>query len=205
MRTRFSNEHRRCGRAPAVQAVAEVGLPQLVAGQVEGVGSRLAEEAVNRLAVAGRRAGRVAVVVANPFLLGQLGLDVVLPEQLAVGAIQADEVPLEAGSCRPTRRERYSRCSRSDRSCRRREWGSTCPAREAQSSRRCFRWPTRSSAAISRPRFPARPARGTASRTPLRQAILSPARASQKVQLASCDILNCRGSERENGLRAIEL
>ena len=75
---------------------------QLLAVEIEGEGARLAEEDVDAFAVGHRRAGGVAVVVADPVLFRQLGLHLGVPEDFAIVAIQADEVQLElARSPRP--------------------------------------------------------------------------------------------------------
>ena len=73
----LAEQERRSARAPAVGALADAGLPLLLAVQVEAKHARLAEEDIQPLAVAGRRAGGIAVIGAFALILmlRQLGLE----------------------------------------------------------------------------------------------------------------------------------
>src|SRR5262249_31974411 len=90
-------EHRRGARAPAIDALADLGVPELLAVEVEAVDSRLAAEDVEALAIDERGAGGVPVVgtFAVVFVFGQDRLEFPGPQDIAPGPIDADEMALE--------------------------------------------------------------------------------------------------------------
>lgn len=85
----------RRGGTPAAQAGAHVGLPELLALEIKGEYTRLAEEDINSFVVGHRRTRCVAVLVSNRRLLRQFGRDLLGPGNPAAPTIQAHHVQLE--------------------------------------------------------------------------------------------------------------
>ena len=84
-------KHRRGGGTPSVELGADIGVPELRAGVVEGEYARLDEESVEPFVVGSGGARRVAVF-AHRGRLGLLRLDRLGPEDFAVAAIQAQDI-----------------------------------------------------------------------------------------------------------------
>ena len=78
----------------AVGPFADIGLPKLVAVVIKREHTRLAEEDIDAFAVGGRRVGGEAVI-ANLVFFRQLRGDRLVPENLAGGFVDGDEVPLQ--------------------------------------------------------------------------------------------------------------
>jgi len=80
---------------PAVEGGSDRGLPELLAGMIEGEHTGFPEKRIDAVGVGGRGAGGVAVILTDPILLGQCGGDGRVPEKFAIGKIQAEQMALE--------------------------------------------------------------------------------------------------------------
>ena len=85
----------RRGRAPAVDAVPDVGVPQLPPLVIERQDAGFAKKRIDSLAVGHGRVGCVAVALANLRLLRHRRRHFRIPEDLARAAIETDQVPFE--------------------------------------------------------------------------------------------------------------